>query len=262
MRRLDALYPGRVAPDSTNYPGGTFRDKSSSSSNDGTPIADDERLKDWHGAFLAILEKASRTLSGNAETAVDSDVAKAIFEDGAIGDDALGTGMSLDHFNTGTFSNSNRTFDDDKLLISKGSPGAVVSALYGRGLRQYGTSAPGSYEPYMRWVYYDIKSQLNGASVVDQYDYGTGTTVLAKKYTLSTPFDTSIPVTSPVIDASVSYVSNTSQRVFGGPNKIKLISSGGTWRLESVTLFQTGGDSVPNFSLTSTLKILFDASGI
>ena len=89
MKRLDTLYPGRVTPDNIDYPGGSFRNKSTDTSNDGTPIADAERLNNVWGALLAILEAAGLTPNDITEKTGSSQVRDAIFKSAAIGQSAL-----------------------------------------------------------------------------------------------------------------------------------------------------------------------------
>lgn len=109
MLKLEDEYPGRVETATTSYPYGTFKDKSAAGSNDGTPIADARRLKDWHGAFYAILERAGITPSGVPDTALVSDIAKALFESGAINSDSIGE-VSLSKISAGSTDVENSYF--------------------------------------------------------------------------------------------------------------------------------------------------------
>ncbi len=95
MKRLDTLYPGRVEPDSSDYPGGSFKDKSSGTSNDGTPIADAERLNNIWGALLAILDYAGLAPNDVTEKTSASQIVDAIFKSEVISGSALATGAVL-----------------------------------------------------------------------------------------------------------------------------------------------------------------------
>ena len=78
----DTDLTGRVDGASSEYPLGTFKDKSSASSNDGTPIGLAKIWKDVHGFMQAILKRGNidaADVSGNPDNALNSNFADALF---------------------------------------------------------------------------------------------------------------------------------------------------------------------------------------
>ena len=268
MRRLDALtgYAGRIEPDSANYTGGTFRDKSSSSSNDGTPVADAERLKDWHGAFLAIIKKANRTLSGTAETELNSDVAKAIFEDQALSNSALANDISLGKISQGTLSVKTGadtvTLDSQKISVGD-SANSVESKLSKYGLRFYGANQPGDVFPYVKHAVFDISTEMAAANgtkadlntaTADSHYHRVGYT-----YSFATPKSTGIPSVMDIYGFVLSGGSTVgSGSISMLSPKVFLDVSSGVYRISKVEITINSGSFDLNFSSDVWLTIFYN----
>jgi hypothetical protein len=77
MLRLPDTYPGRAANSSSEYPYGTFRNRSVSGATDGTPL-DEDWAKDSHGACQKLVQDAGIVPSGAADTAIQSDIVNAM----------------------------------------------------------------------------------------------------------------------------------------------------------------------------------------
>lgn len=74
----DAAMNNRREPASAEYPQATFRDKSTTASNDGTPIAIAKNLKDWDGFRQALIALGKITPSGDPDTALVSQLMDAL----------------------------------------------------------------------------------------------------------------------------------------------------------------------------------------
>lgn len=76
----DSAVAGRIETASTDYPYGTYRDKSSQYANDGTPAAIARlNIKDWDGFRQYLLSKNKVTPSGNPDTAAASQIAESLY---------------------------------------------------------------------------------------------------------------------------------------------------------------------------------------
>lgn len=289
MLDLESLYPGRVQTATSEYPDGTFKDKSAPGANDGTPIADAARLRDWHGAFYGILEKAGRSISGTADTATDSDIAKAIFEDGAIGSDALSSNAVTNEKIAGNAVTTSKIADanvtNDKLSnniqldkISGGtlsiSTGATTvlglnasgislgvlseksMSMYKNGIRFFSNGAPGEEYYHFRAAYYDIASQISSATPIaltttesGGHSHETGT-----QFIFAASRETAIPNGATVTGATISY------RVLGTSGSRRVCG------ISAVPLMQNGGSTLSILSLavynqeTSSTEFGIDAN--
>lgn len=167
MRIFSTDYPGRIQTATAEYPRGTFRDKSAAGAQDGTPIADAERLKDWHGAFYGIMEYAGLTPNGNTDTATSSQIADAIFNSAAIGSNAISEvslsklsagdaeiGNSSSTLRIGTLVAAHAVHGNDFFAVSYGDPFQYRSRITSRGL-QFNTQ-DGTEQRYLRSFSYDI----------------------------------------------------------------------------------------------------------
>lgn len=74
----EPLTAGRHEGTSTEYPWGTFQDKTGSGNN-GTPVSSAHLLKDWDGFRQYLLSKNKVTPSGDPDTALSSDIADALY---------------------------------------------------------------------------------------------------------------------------------------------------------------------------------------
>jgi hypothetical protein len=276
MKRLDAItgFAGRVTPSSTEYPGGSFKDKSSSSSNNGTPVSKQELLNEIWGAFLGILNKAGRTASGNTETAVASDVASAIFEDNAInGASALVAGSvgetQLSNSSVSENKIQNNSVSNSKLQsniqlskisggtlsigsgvdilglnnygMSIGDINAESMSLYKTGVRFFSNGAPGELTYHFRAAIYDIKSNMAAASTSitttateESHQHNTGT-----KYSFSPAIETNIPNTTNIIGSSVSYTragTSGAQKICSIPFGVNALKGGTTLSITDIML--------------------------
>lgn len=289
MRIFSTDYPGRIETATTDYPRGTFKDKSAAGANDGTPIADAERLKDWHGAFYGIMGYAGLTPNGNTDTATDSQIADAIFNSAAIGEgalsanavtnakiagnavttskiadlnvtnDKLSNNIQLDKISGGTLSISTGATTILGLNASGVSLGVLSEksmSMYKNGIRFFSNGAPGEETYHFRAAYYDIASQISGATPIaltttesSGHSHETGT-----QFIFAASKDTTIPNGATVTGATISY------RVLGTSGSRRVCG------ISAVPLMQNGGSTLSVLSLsvynqeTSSTEFGIDAS--
>lgn len=270
MIDFETAYPGRVEPASTDYPVGTFKDKSGSTSNDGTPIADAERLKDWHGAFMAILEEAGITPSGAADTAQDSDVADAIFKSQIISNDALANDLSLSKFDQGainfTYGVTGSTITLNTVQASFGNYSGGIFAAYSRaGIRFAGASEPGDEDVFFRASTYDLTEAIAGSSAVNVYNAPASTTygghqhIIGQKYTFASYFNTNIPSTENIlgsVSCGAAYTDGTSR--ISPELKIHFVDSGGFWQIDFVEQINSWTTLNTRLISPATVTIFYD----
>lgn len=77
--KLNERYPSRTSDPSLDYPTGAFRNKTSPTSTDGTPLEKDW-ANDWFGARDALLAEAEIVANGDIETAQSSQVLQALVQ--------------------------------------------------------------------------------------------------------------------------------------------------------------------------------------
>lgn len=155
MKNLNTEYPTRVKPADSDYELFSFRDKTTSVSNDGSPVAKAAVWNELWGAIQWILKQAKITPSGNVETSNDSDICNGIFNThyngGYTARSPLATrgnpeNLELSQMNHSTVSNT----------TAQGTNYRLASALYNGGILFYtAASAPGNVTN-MRRTYYDI----------------------------------------------------------------------------------------------------------
>lgn len=75
---LDERYPGRANPKTLSYPNGSFKNRTSPTSKDGTYLEADW-ANDWNGFFQWLLLNAGVQANGAPDTAQDSQYADALF---------------------------------------------------------------------------------------------------------------------------------------------------------------------------------------
>src|SRR5690625_1802050 len=74
---LDERYPGRANPKTLSYPQGSFKNRTTPESKDGTYLEQDW-ANDWAGFFQWLLSKAGISPSGTPDTAEVSQYAQAL----------------------------------------------------------------------------------------------------------------------------------------------------------------------------------------
>jgi hypothetical protein len=75
----DTRYPGRWAARNTNYPQGSFKNKSSPTASDGS-YAEQDWLNDWDGFFGRLITVAGITPNGNVDNATSSQYFDALLK--------------------------------------------------------------------------------------------------------------------------------------------------------------------------------------
>ena len=209
MDRLDTLFPGRVEPSSTDYPGGAFRDKSTDTSNDGTPITLAKQINNIWGALLAILAKAGLSPDDITEKVSASQVANAIFSLQKLSNDALANDLSLGKFSQGTinFSVASQTLKLDPYALSVGDTTYSVGGRYSKyGTRFTGPSQPGTIYPYMRHSIHDITAFVSGASVSDSITETTDSHYHTIGKVYSNVLSTGVPYSQQIFDTVITSV--------------------------------------------------------
>ena len=127
-KSTDSDFTSRVdTSDPTGYPYATFKNKNSTSSNDGTPLGLSKLWKDIDGFLQYLLTKGGITPSGVPDSATASDYASAIFNAESIGNDGLSNDLSLDKFSQGELNFSVGDFEfffsPAGLTMYHGNPG-------------------------------------------------------------------------------------------------------------------------------------------
>lgn len=210
-----------------------------------------------------VVERAGLTLrvSGAADETADwGQLEEAIFDSQALSNGALANDLSLAHFSQGQMSFGELTFDETQLLF--GTSGVVSTHFHRKGIRHFGSGAPGTIHPYMRPAVMDITSFISGASVSNaETETASGHThVIGKKY--DNTQNTNIEDSTQIFDAKVSLVQaggNTTSatcEVEFGP------SGGGGSKWEVVRIIQTMGAAGDDLSSASAvyLTVYFDGN--
>ena len=169
----------------------------------------------WNNAvqeeICNVIEYAGLTLATSGatdESAGWEQLKDAIFESGAISNNALATDLSLAKFSQGTLSwtvgGINGSLSTSAFVTDTGG---TLSASYDRrGVYYYGSTSPGSVTPYMRQAVYNITSFISGASVDDAISetasghYHT----IGKEY--DNVFNTNIIETTKIFDSTITLV--------------------------------------------------------
>lgn len=110
---LDDRYPGRAGPKNLAYPQGSFKNRTSPTSKDGTYLEKDW-ANDWAGFFQALLSNAGMTANGVVDTAQASQYFDALMA-------AVGNRFAP----TATFAEIAALTEDDGPIICNDQGGAV-----------------------------------------------------------------------------------------------------------------------------------------
>jgi hypothetical protein len=252
MDRLDTLFPGRVEPSSSDYPGGAFRDKSTDTSNDGTPITLAQQINNIWGALLAILAKAGLSPDDVTEKVSASQVANAIFSLQKLSNDALANDLNLGKFSQGELSVTagGNTVNIDPFDITVGNSTTTVASRYSKfGVRFNGPGQPGTLFPYVKHAVFEISSALDSASQTDASTFigtvGSGTDhshKIGTSYTLASLFDLGIPDTTKIFGVII-HNNYTAVRGITPCCQVELDDTvGNKWAISRITHHYTGAD--------------------
>ena len=195
----DSITIGRHEGSTTDYPYGTYQDKSGTG-NDGTPVAKARIWKDWDGFRQYILSKNKVTPSGDPDTATDSDIADALYNSReSRGFKAYDPSAAVGSESNYPQSQMNyNTVQNDK---GQGSSYRITSALYNGGVYFGGPSYPGDATVLKRTAQFDITGLTMFA--VDTITT-SGATLYAYRYAPSTLFAlTGIPLNAKIHDVRV-----------------------------------------------------------
>lgn len=131
---LDDRYPGRANPRSLEYPQGSFKDRTSPDSQDGTYLQQDW-ANDIVGFLQYLLSKANIQANGAPDTAIDSQYAQALQElvNGWISETKLGTATTAGFAQLATAQEATNKGVNNRVLTPQSLAQAFDGANRGSG---------------------------------------------------------------------------------------------------------------------------------
>lgn len=221
MKNLRTEYPTRVNDADGDYEFFSFRDKTTSVSNSGSPVAKADVWNEIWGAFQWILKQAKITPSGNVENSDDSDVADGIFQTHYLGG-YTARHPSATKGNPEDLSYSQCNYAAVSNTKTQGTTYRLASSLYNGGVYFYGAESTPGNVTNMRRTYYNIDS----GDIV----YSSGDSKIT--WTPSGGLDlTGIPNGSRIQKVTIETQSSSSCTTF--PIACTMTNVSGNWRISS-----------------------------
>lgn len=226
----------------------------------------------WNNAvqeeIATVIEHAGLTLrsTGAADASAGWDQLKeAIFDSGAIGNDALASTLSLDKFSQGTIDITNglavpaRLYADEEKVIV-GNTSQLSTIMDRKGLRFHGTGNLGINGMYLRWAIYDITGYVSGASVDDAI---SGTTdshyhKIGEEY--DNIYDTEIDITANILGTQLIAVLGAGNSTV--VNAEVEFSGSTTWEVARIIQMQATSSDKLSAATSVYLVVFFDGNSM